>query len=92
MRIATANKRRGKKTRGLSAYLVKRRELQDQLAGIKKVRAMLRSFWQDDSQTFDVEESNFTHYHGLHDDRCALRKGGECNCPSAAFNSKPKAA
>ena len=23
---------------------------------------------------------------GLHDDRCATRKGGKCNCPSAAFN------
>jgi len=32
-----------------------------------------------------IGESDFTHYHGLHDDRCALRKGRECNCPSAAF-------
>jgi len=24
---------------------------------------------------------------GLHDDRCASKRGHECNCPSAAFQS-----
>lgn len=33
----------------------------------------------------DQAEKLLSKYKGLHDDRCAIRYGRDCNCPSAAF-------